>query len=876
MSGCHALSPFRSLTVAIVVVTGLGLGWAPVLRAQPEITLEQIMADPDWLGNPPEAPYWADDGRSLYFEQKRPGSELRDLVQITIAGEPLRTVAVQDLGGADAGGGELSPDVTRKVYARAGDLFVKDLASGAVRQLTRTAAVESEPRFLAGGTRIHFLRDGAFFVRDLENGLESQAADLRFTEDPSAKKPEEGYLATQEPRLFEFLQREKAAREAALERERLERREDPTRLPPPFFLGPEVEIRQQALSSSGRWLLLALGKKGENEGRKDMMPAWITDSGYVEPREVRAKVGTGEAVTERLVLLDLERGEQVELSLESLPGLGEDPLAELRQAAEARKRGPASADGIEQEDLPIPEDAPPSEPIDPDGGGWPQGATPPLDPETVPAPPAAAPKPEAQPKLRPVTFQLGWSPEGDRALVLAFSRDNKDRWIAWVDPEARRLRPLHRLSDPAWIAWDFNEAGFVPKRELAWYLSEETGFAQLFVRGFEEGSAPRALTSGQRVVSNVTPSRDGRFLYFVTNPSHPGEYEVHRVDIESGVEEPLTRLGGLVRFWLSPQEDKLLLLHSKALEPPELYVQALTPGTPAERVTRTVSSTFQAIAWTAPQHVAIPSNHAPLPIHARLYLPPELATRCEGATCTPPLPAAEVGEPAQRYPVVFFIHGAGYLQNAHKGWSTYFREFLFHSLLTRRGYIVVDLDFRASAGYGRDWRTAIYRRMGTPELEDLDDSVAWLASELPIDRARLGIYGGSYGGFVTLMAMFRRPDLFAAGAALRTVTDWAHYNHPYTSNILNTPDLDPEAYERSSPIELADGLARPLLICAPMQDDNVFFQDTVRLAQRLIELEKEDWEVAIYPVEPHSFRQPSSWLDEYRRIFKLFERHLKP
>ena len=138
----------------------------------------------------------------------------------------------------------------------------------------------------------------------------------------------------------------------------------------------------------------------------------------------------------------------------------------------------------------------------------------------------------------------------------------------------------------------------------------------------------------------------------------------------------------------------------------------------------------------------------------------------------------------------------------------------------------------------------------------------------------MGVYGGSYGGFLTMMALFKRPGLFACGAALRPVTDWAHYNHPYTSNILNTPDIDPEAYRVSSPIEHAAGLARPLLICAPMQDDNVLFADTVRLAQRLIELEKEDWEVAIYPVEPHGFRQPSSWLDEYRRIFKLFETHL--
>jgi len=222
-----------------------------------------------------------------------------------------------------------------------------------------------------------------------------------------------------------------------------------------------------------------------------------------------------------------------------------------------------------------------------------------------------------------------------------------------------------------------------------------------------------------------------------------------------------------------------------------------------------------------------------------------------------------------------FVHGAGYLQNAHAGWSNYFREFMFHTLLVRRGYVVLDMDYRASAGYGRDWRTAIYRRMGEPELEDLENGVHWLVKRHNVDPKRVGVYGGSYGGFLTLMALFNKGDLFACGAALRPVTDWAHYNHGYTSNILNTPQVDPEAYERSSPIEFANGLNKPLLICHGMQDDNVFFQDTVRLAQRLIELKKQNWEVAIFPVEPHGFREPTSWLNEYRRIYKLFETNLR-
>jgi len=222
-----------------------------------------------------------------------------------------------------------------------------------------------------------------------------------------------------------------------------------------------------------------------------------------------------------------------------------------------------------------------------------------------------------------------------------------------------------------------------------------------------------------------------------------------------------------------------------------------------------------------------------------------------------------------------FVHGAGYLHNVHFGWSSYFHEFMFHTLLTRHGYVVIDMDYRASAGYGRAWRTAIYRQMGYPELEDMQDGVAWLVAHKNVDAHRVGVYGGSYGGFMTYMALFRAPDLFAAGAALRPVSDWTYYNDDYTSNILNRPEDDPDSYTRSSPIEYVAGLKKPLLICDGMLDDNVFFQDNVRLVQRLIELKKENFETAIYPVESHGFVQPTSWLDEYRRIYKLFERYLK-
>jgi dipeptidyl aminopeptidase/acylaminoacyl peptidase len=200
---------------------------------------------------------------------------------------------------------------------------------------------------------------------------------------------------------------------------------------------------------------------------------------------------------------------------------------------------------------------------------------------------------------------------------------------------------------------------------------------------------------------------------------------------------------------------------------------------------------------------------------------------------------------------------------------------MFNNLLSSRGYVILELDYRASAGYGRDWRTAIYRQMGHPELEDMLDGKKWL-TERGVDAHRLGVYGGSYGGFMTLMALFRAPGEFSAGAALRPVTDWMQYDNQYTAEILNTPQIDPLAYEQSSPIEFAAGLRDSLLICHGVIDDNVLFADSMRLYQRLIELHKDDFSMSPYPLDRHGFSNADSWLDEYKRIFRLFETRLNP
>jgi dipeptidyl aminopeptidase/acylaminoacyl peptidase len=225
---------------------------------------------------------------------------------------------------------------------------------------------------------------------------------------------------------------------------------------------------------------------------------------------------------------------------------------------------------------------------------------------------------------------------------------------------------------------------------------------------------------------------------------------------------------------------------------------------------------------------------------------------------------------------VLHIHGGGYRQFAHRGYSVYGYDLHlgFINYLVQQGYTVLDFDYRGSAGYGRDYRTDIARSMG---IKDTDGAVAaaeYLVREQAIDSTRIGIYGVSYGGFLTLMAQFRYPGVFAAGIARAAVSDFAHYSDGWTSRVLGVPHEDPEAYRRSSPIYYADGLQDHLLITHGLVDDNVHFQDAARLVQRLIELEK-DFEVMVYPVEPHTIQTEAGRYDYVKRAATFFDRHLR-
>jgi len=314
-------------------------------------------------------------------------------------------------------------------------------------------------------------------------------------------------------------------------------------------------------------------------------------------------------------------------------------------------------------------------------------------------------------------------------------------------------------------------------------------------------------------------------------------------------------------FNLSP--DKRYIVYAKTYfnEPYDLFRLNLERPELEVQLTNSVPERFNNIDWQIEDYIRFPGRDGETKLSMSVLYPPGFDSNRE-------------------QPVIVFFHGAGSLQNVYKGWSNnYWREYMFHQFLTLQGYIVVEVDFRHSTGYGRDFREDVTNWMGKYETEDTVDGLDWLQDNVGgLDLSRVGTYGGSYGGFMALYATSVEPERFHAAAALRAVTNWRNYyyaNPWYTKPRLGTPEEDPDHYDRSSPLTFASEMKHPVLILHGLIDDNVGFQDAVQYIEKLIQAGNEDFEMMMYPSERHSFTEPAAWYDEYRRIFEFFEKYLK-
>lgn len=815
------------------------------------LSVDNIMRAPKLIGSAPSGVRWAPDSSKIFFSWQKPNEKQAQNYSVMRDGSDLRQLTTEEARPAPTPTGRLDRARKRMLTAEGGNIVIYDVATNARRQLMKTAAMESNPRWVRNDTAVTFMRDGNLYLMSLD-GSANTPAEVQLTdvvaaagETPAPAQAagarggaagrggaggggqgarggsdqtltdSQRILRQEELNLIEYLKRQAELRQqggrgvggrggrgggpggpAGPPAEPIAR----------FQPGARQTVTDLQLSADENYVFVGVNERPEIAARNQDVPNYVTESAY--PEMIPGRSNVGDAQNRRsLAILDLKQNKTVWAEASAFAG-NERPV----------KPG----------DAPVPRIL---------NWGTPE-----------------------------------WSDDGSQYVITLRSQDYKDRWFVVLDPPTGKAKILDAVHDEAWLregsvtTGTGGGGGFGGGGGVAWladnqrflFLSERDGWLHLYSLDVTAAKpAAKQLTSGKWEIDGARLSNDRTKVYFSSTEVHPGERHFYTMPVDGGSWTRITTMTGSNEVTVSPDEKSLAIIYSYSTKPPELYVMPFTAGAQAKQVTTTPAEEWRAFKWIDPKVITYKTRDG-AEVYARLFTPEMI-----GAKRDPKRPA------------VIFVHGAGYLQNAHKYWSTYFREYMFHNLLASRGYVVLDPDYRASSGYGRNWRTAIYENMGGKDLEDVVDGAKYLVAAEKVDPKRIGVYGGSYGGFITLMAMFKTPDVFAAGAALRPVTDWSHYNHGYTAQILNTPQNDLEAYKRSSPIYFADGLKGHLLICHGMVDTNVFFQDTVRLVQRLIELRKENWEVAPFPVENHTFAEETSWADEYKRILKLFEGDLR-
>ncbi len=782
-------------------------GEAPVAHWEPEptrgeafpLTLHEMMRGNEIVGQSPVGVSFTDDSQWIYFRWLPAGHDFdadRELWRVPAeGGEPE---LIDDPLEADSlsltfAGGDISPDRRWRATAWRGDLYLVDRQDLSVRRLTDTRAGHSSPRFSADGESLFFSQNGQVHVLRLDDGSVRQLTDVREGSPPEDRDPEghRAFLHEQQEELFEHIRRRQARQERQEELQELRRGLEIQTV----YTGNDRRPTSLTIDDHGRFVAVQTSTSARAT-EQVMVPRWITEDGYTAGDEVRTKVGDN--VGSSSVAIH---------PVESDTVIWPDIEGAVQEAAELQ--APVGPHLPEQREAVREGDVTP----------------------------------------RSVGFR-GWNDAGTYGLISAVSDDNKHRWIFSVEAETGELTLLEHLADSAWVAGPCSGCmGWLPDSDRVYYVSEAERFANLYAVN-ADGSDRQQLTRGEWEVHQVQIPESRDHFYLRTNEDSPFDQHFYRMEFDGSDRTRITEGEGHFNVTVSPDGERLAVVHSTIIRPEELFVAENRPGAEMEQVTTSPADDWLAFPWIDAEIVEFEARDGTM-VPARIYRPSDLGAEPNGGA-------------------VLFVHGAGYLQNVHRWWSSYYREYMFHHYLVAQGFTVLDVDYRGSAGYGRDWRTAIYRHMGGWDLWDYVDSVDWLVANEGVDRNRIGIYGGSYGGFITLMALFTEPEVFHAGGALRSVTDWAHYNQGYTSRILNLPQDDPEAYRQSSPIYFAEGFEGHLLMGHPMYDTNVHFSDIVRLTQRLIELGKENWELSVYPTENHGMTEPWSWVDQYRRIYELF------
>jgi len=441
--------------------------------------------------------------------------------------------------------------------------------------------------------------------------------------------------------------------------------------------------------------------------------------------------------------------------------------------------------------------------------------------------------------------RVNWLPDAKHVAIQRLNRAQTTLDLLVADADTGKSRVALSETDPYWINVN-DELRFLNDGKRFLWASERTGYRHLYLYDLE-GKQLAQLTKGEWEVTSVDGLDESRGLvYFTSTAKSPLERQVYVVHMDGSGQTQITFGDGTHGADIPDGAGVILDTYSKATTPPRQDL--LSPE--GKKIATLNDNKVPELAdyHLSPMEFVTVQSQDGVQLNASIIKPSNF-------------------DPQKKYPVIVYTYGGPHAQVVRNMWGG--ANFLWNELMAQKGYIIFSLDNRGSAFRGHLFERPLHLRLGKQELSDQRDGVAWLKTRPYVDPNRIGIWGWSYGGHMTLHAMFEDPEDFKAGFAGGPVTDWRYYDSIYTERYLGLPRENEEAYRDSSPVKYAGRLKGRLLIAHGATDDNVHFANTLAVLNDLIDAGKYV-EVMVFPGRGHGVTDPPARKLLMQRVMQFF------
>lgn len=446
--------------------------------------------------------------------------------------------------------------------------------------------------------------------------------------------------------------------------------------------------------------------------------------------------------------------------------------------------------------------------------------------------------------------RFGWLGDSKNLAIAKLNRNQDRLQLLLADTETGESQTVLEESKDTWVNVTYNQHFFENGQRFIWN-AERDGNSHLYLYK-SDGTLIRQITAGPWEVTSLdaVDEKRGHVYFTATERSILGR-QLYRVGENGRDLRRVSRGNGTHSAVFSPDRRYYIDTYSNSTTPPQITVHDAT----GKKMFGIYESEFQELT----------EYGLPAPDFFRITSKDGIEFQCQMIRPTD-------FDESKQYPVLVYLYGGPQAQEVVDKWGG--SRYLWHAMMAQRGYIVFTLDNRGSYGRGTEWEDPILKNLGETELADQMTGVAYLKSLPYVAGDRIGIWGWSYGGYMTCMAMFKTPGVFCAGAAVAPVTDWHFYDTIYTERYMKRPQDNEEGYENSSPLNFVDGLAAPFLLVHGTADDNVHLSNTVSLVDRLIDAGK-DFDLMLYPRQFHGIAANESRIHLYRRLTAFFDEHFR-